>query len=310
MRPLFDAAVIQIEVTNACTNRCANCTRCVGHHKKPFFMDLGLIEQAIDSLDGFTRTVGIMGGEPTLHPEFEKICELVQRKIPAHRAGLWTSGFKWKEYKPLIKKTFGVVLYNDHSGKEQKHQPILVAIDEVIKDKDLMWRLIRKCWVQEEWSPSITPKGAFFCEVAAALDLLFDGPGGYPIDNNWWRKGVPDFEDQVRRYCPLCSGALPMLRPPRDEAHDLVSKGNLERLVKAGSQKAAQGQVTVFEGTMDEDVQKYVDGWKPWRYLDSEMGRKQDLKWDELFLLKGFRNVRQRYLEWKWSRRHRNATGK
>ena len=61
---------------------------------------------------------------------------------------------------------------------------------------------------------------------------------------------------------------------------------------------------------MDEEVQKHVDGWKPWRYLDSELGRKKDLKWDELFLLKGFRAIRRRYLEWKWAKGHRKDAGK
>ena len=36
----------------------------------------------------------------------------------------------------------------------------------------------------EQWSASITPKGAFR-EVAASLDYLLDGPGGYPIEKGW-----------------------------------------------------------------------------------------------------------------------------
>ena len=52
MRPIRDMWFIQIEVTNACHMHCADCTRFVGHHKKPFFMDLPMIEKAIDSLAG------------------------------------------------------------------------------------------------------------------------------------------------------------------------------------------------------------------------------------------------------------------
>ena len=40
MKPIYEAAVIQIEVTNACNHVCANCTRFVGHHRKSFFTDL------------------------------------------------------------------------------------------------------------------------------------------------------------------------------------------------------------------------------------------------------------------------------
>ena len=61
MRPLREMTVIQIEVTNACSLKCANCTRHVGHHRKPFFMDLDFIEKAIDSLEGFEGRIGMMG---------------------------------------------------------------------------------------------------------------------------------------------------------------------------------------------------------------------------------------------------------
>ena len=26
-----------------------------------------------------------------------------------------------------------------------------------------------------------------FCEVAASLDYLFDGPGGYSLEKGWWK---------------------------------------------------------------------------------------------------------------------------
>ena len=53
----------------------------------------------------------------------------------------------------------------------------MVAIDDIIEDKKLMWKMIDNCWIQKQWSASITPKGGFFCEVAASLDYLFEGPG-------------------------------------------------------------------------------------------------------------------------------------
>ena len=80
MRPLSEMSVIQIEVTNACWLKCANCTRHVGHHRKPFFMDLDYVEKAIDSLEGFEGNIGMMGGEPTLHPKFDDICKIYQKK--------------------------------------------------------------------------------------------------------------------------------------------------------------------------------------------------------------------------------------
>jgi hypothetical protein len=68
-----------------------------------------------------------------------------------------------------------------------------------ISDSD--WIAMRdNCWWQRLLgSPSITPKGAFFCEVAAAMDMLFDGPGGWKIEKDWWKRGPEGFGDQLCR---------------------------------------------------------------------------------------------------------------
>jgi hypothetical protein len=315
MIPLYKTWLIQIEITNACTYKCANCTRFVGHHQKSYFMDLETIEKAVDSLDGFGGGIGIMGGEPTLHPQFPQICELLQKKVPPQKCGLWTSGYRWEEYKHLIKKTFKyAVSYNDHSDLRQKHQPVLVAIDDVIEDKKLMWNLIDHCWVQESWSPSINPKGAFFCEVAAALDIFMDGPGGYPVEKGWWIKDPADFRDQVERYCRRCGAALPMQCPSNREGPDLISPGNLSLFIKHGSPKILNGQYQLFNEKMDEKVKELQKDWTPSNYLGIRMGRlirklipvrhiflilgefkrKKDFKLNEIWLLnRGTYNTRR-----------------
>ena len=178
MQAIKDMWLIQIEITNACFRECVNCTRFVGHHKKPFFMDIKNVEKAVDSLEGFPGGIGIMGGEPTLHPQFYEICQLVRKKVPPEKRFLWSSGHNWKDYRSVIRRTFADrVYYNEHKDTTQKHQPMLLAIDDVVEDKAFMKELIDKCWMQERWSGSINPKGAFFCEIAAALDVLFEGPG-------------------------------------------------------------------------------------------------------------------------------------
>ena len=69
---------------------------------------------------------------------------------------------------------------------------------------DEVWLPLRdKCWVQNEWSASITPKGAFFCEIAAALDMLFDGPGGWKIEPGWWRRTPEEFGDVPPEMIPI-----------------------------------------------------------------------------------------------------------
>lgn len=82
MKSPKDQATIQIEITNACQHSCSNCTRFCGHHKKPYFMDFDTFKRAVDSMEGYEGTIGMMGGEPTLHPEFARFTEYLQSRIP------------------------------------------------------------------------------------------------------------------------------------------------------------------------------------------------------------------------------------
>ena len=81
MRPLSEMNIIQIEVTNACYLKCANCTRHVGHHKKTFFMDLDYIEKAIDSLEGFEGNIGMMGEILHCIQNFRKYVKSIKKKF-------------------------------------------------------------------------------------------------------------------------------------------------------------------------------------------------------------------------------------
>lgn len=284
MIPIYQTKLIQIEVTNACHLRCANCTRFIGQHSRPYYMDLATVVKAIESLEGYKGGIGLMGGEPTLHPKFPEICKIYQKMIPErHRRGLWTAGYKWNEYKKIIYETFDedLITYNDHSDPDEGcHQPLLVAIEEVVEDKELMWKLINNCWVQLRWSASITPKGAFFCEVAAARDHMFEGPGGWPIEKGWWKKTPEEFQDQVRRYCPRCSACLPMPIPNNHDWRDTVSKGNALLLEKVRSPKYMQGGFIIADIEKIKEYLKGCDGvpgpepgslrshpeWTPWMY--------------------------------------------
>ena len=248
MRPLLDMDVIQIEITNACVHQCANCTRLVGHTKKPFFMEIDFFKKAVDSLIDYPKMIGIMGGEPLLHPKFPEMAAYLKSKVPDKiRCGLWSTLPKGKEeYGQIIADVFGNVLLNDHTLGNLYHSPVLVAAKDIVADEFQMWYLIDKCWIQNCWSASINPKGAFFCEVAAASDVVFEGQGGWQVSPGWWKKTPKDYVEQMKQYCVNCSAALPLhARIDTDETDD-ISKSNLERLIKLGSPKIKKGKYSIY----------------------------------------------------------------
>lgn len=284
MRDIAENTVIQIEVTNACELSCQGCTRHVGHHKSPFFMGIADIRNAILSLRDFSGRIGCMGGSPTLHPRFAEIALLFQELIPIERRELWVTGFRWGKYKDLIKETWlpHLIHYNDHISYDGMHKPLMVAIDEVVDDEELRAQLIDNCSYQSHWSASITPRGAYFCEIAASLDALFDGPGGWPVVPGWWERKVADYEDQIAFACGKCSGAIPM--PARSDNRggrdapsvDLVTPGNLARL-RGVSRKIDAGQYEIYNGKMTrEDILKY-ESLNPRAYRSFEAHKPEDV---------------------------------
>ena len=286
MRSPADMQTIQIEITNACNKRCSNCTRFCGNHKRPFFMDYDTFCRALDSLDGFDGVIGIMGGEPTLHPEFERFVLHIQEKFGKRKAknrliypqkafikevqrrefeshvlrnngtprevfkmcgpGLWSNmGATYRKHYEIIQDTFHVQFLNDHLNPSY-HQPGLFARKDLGMSDEEWISLRDKCWVQNEWSASITPKGAFFCEIAAALDMLFDGPGGWKVEPGWWKRTPEEFSDQLH-WCELCGFALTTFMRDAKEERDDVSPTLYEKLKQVGSPRLMAGHTNLVK---------------------------------------------------------------
>lgn len=232
-------------------------------------------EKAFLSLADFPGRVGIMGGEPAMHPKFDEILAIYRDIIKdRRRREFWTAGFKWLENQDVINETFDKdrINYNDHIAYGGKHQPLLVALDDVVDDEEWKQQLIDNCSFANHWSASITPKGGFFCEIAASLDWLFDGPGGFPIEPGWWDKDKPDFQEQIDRYCGMCSGALPMPkysdgRGGRDANPDVISESNLARLGEAGSPKIRAGNYELWTKKLTRADVEDMD-WNPRQFRE------------------------------------------
>lgn len=273
--------IIEIDITNACGHKCSNCTRMCGHHKKNFFMSFDTYKRAVDSLDEFPNTVGMIGGEPTLHPEFERFADYIKKKrikedvllarepianmqgYQSFFSGEWKgknsvllSSLNSTYYKHFetINESFTRQLLNDHNNG-CLHQGLLMSRKELgITDEE--WIKKRDaCWVQNTWSATITPKGAFFCEVAGALDMLFDGPGGWPIEPGWWRRKPEEFGEQLQ-WCEMCGGCLDVPKRLSSEERDDVTPGIFEKLKKLGSPKALDGRCVVHD---PRDYEKFKE---------------------------------------------------
>lgn len=272
MKSPKDMKILQIDITNACVNRCSNCTRFCGHHRKPYFMDFATFKNAVDAYDGWDGMVGLIGGEPTLHPEFEKFCDYLKEKRescppklayrpivdmqeyifendmlnPNTKIGLWCSlNNGYYRHFETINDTFKRQYLNDHNN-QCLHQAILVTRKELgVSDKEFFEKR-DNCFAQNTWSATVTPKGAFFCEIAAHLDMLFDGPGGWVVEKGWYNRTPDEFGEQLQ-WCEMCGLCLDVPKRISCDERDDVTPIMLEKLKEIKSPKVEKGLYEVLE---------------------------------------------------------------
>lgn len=271
MKNIFEMGIIQIDITNACVNSCSNCTRFCGHYTKDriYFMDKNYFIDALISLKDFNGIVGIIGGEPTLHPLFLEFCEIFKQLRPdKNKRGLWSNTYgNFQKYYDVIQDTFGYFNLNDHISNEIIHTPILVSSEKLISDDKERFKLIDSCWIQNYWSASINTKGAFFCEVAGMLSYLFNGIDGLNIKENpdWWKKPISEYKYQINWACNKCGGAIPLIPRRSTSEIDDVSEDLLLELKKINSPKINKGLYSIYDNKKI-DYSQYRDIQWYWNF--------------------------------------------
>lgn len=262
---------ILIDITNHCNSKCSNCNRFVGHYKESqkYFMSFQCFQNAVDSLVDFEGLIGITGGDPLLHPEFDKFVKYFAEKINnVWRRGLWCSNPKtYFEKYELIHNVFSKVQFLKDRENELKkntikpsfHNPYLISPKDIIKDQTQLWTLINNCPVQRTSASTITHKGAFVCEIMGAFDNLYNGPGGIKIKKNWWKIKPDDkqFKDQVQRWCVNCSGCIPNKLRASSDIKDDISQFHFDKL-KSQSKKIKDKLFQKFDES-NYDLQKILN---------------------------------------------------
>lgn len=262
---------VQIDITNVCNRACSNCTRLVGHGPT-FYMSVDEFVEAIKALKDFPtnsltstssdlKLVGIIGGEPLMHPQFANLIQIMAEHIPIEHRGLWT-GLDWKKskYSNLINTIFNddYIHNNLRTLYESQHSPVLVATQDIIEDEQERLCVIDQCWLQQSWASTITPKGYFFCEVAGAIDWAFGGPGGLQVEPNCWNRPLEDFQYQKDFCCQKCGIPLNLEGRLAVEEVDDISSSNL--LALAHTKRIKNGQFVKYVAEEHKSIEK------PWIY--------------------------------------------
>lgn len=238
--------VIQIWVTRACDKACFGCTQGSNLAGKPGMITPEQFEQAVLSLKDYFGVIGVFGGNPSLSPHFETLCEIMRKHVPFEQRGLWCNNPMGKA--AVMRKTFNPLVsnLNVHLDKnaydefrkgwpesrpfglkeDSRHSPVYVAMKDVIADEGERWDLIADCDINKHWSAMLGVfRGqlrAWFCEVAGAQAMLHQHEPDYPdtgLDPTvlhyngkgmvpWWQLGMNSFTEQVKKHCHECGVPL------------------------------------------------------------------------------------------------------
>lgn len=235
---IWRGRVLQVKIINSCDLDCKNCSVAVGlvkKLKKQFRMTPDQFREALRSLKGFPGVIGMFGGNPCIHPDFPELCAIFREEIPnKDQRGLWSN--RLFGHGKVCRETFGPHCnLNVHEsleawdeirrdwpeanplncglGEPSRHGPIFGSMLDLEITENTMWERIGKCYVNQTWSAEITVVEGellgYFCEVAATMAELEGDPSkGYQLADGWWARGMPEFEGQVRHYCPRCLVAM------------------------------------------------------------------------------------------------------
>lgn len=227
---------IEIDITYVCNLRCNNCNRSITQAPEKTHMPVAMVEDFVrDSIARGKRwrVIRLLGGEPTLHPQFGTIIEALRRYrqfAPGCDIQVVSNGFG-KAVQAVLKTIPGDVTI-ENSGKDGKRiQPAfgpfnLAPIDDpAFRSVDY----VNGCSIMKECGMGLTPTGYYQCAVAGGIDRLLRGEQGYrslPADDD-------DMQELSRNLCRLCGhfrdGHMvpadlrpPLLDTPRSETWDRI----------------------------------------------------------------------------------------
>jgi sulfatase maturation enzyme AslB (radical SAM superfamily) len=197
---------IEIDLTYLCNLRCSNCNRSSAQAPDAIHIGLDVVRQFVDEsllARRYWSRIRLLGGEPTLHPDFMAILAELERyrvEYPDASIQLVTNG-----YGPKVKRILQRLptsIYVENSSKSSDVQPgfgpfNLAPIDSAAYS----WADYRNgCAVASTCGLGLTPQGYYPCAIAGGIDRVLGLKRG--------RNQLPPPNDEMRDLmdaaCRLC----------------------------------------------------------------------------------------------------------
>ncbi len=204
---------IEIDITYDCNLKCKSCNRsCSQAPSKEDYMSLGQIKKFISEsieLNKKWELINILGGEPTLHPNFVEIVQLIYDEyILKHSTNtvlqITSNGYseKTREILEKLPKSKNIVIDRDsfkQSPKVEYFTQFNVAPVDLQEYRTSDFS--KACWVTSYCGIGLNKYGYYPCGVAGAMDRVM----GYDIGIKSLKEVTVDkLKELLDVFCRYC----------------------------------------------------------------------------------------------------------
>lgn len=197
---------IEIDITYLCNLHCLNCNRSSTQAPEAMHISLERIQSFVD--ESIVRAhrwdrIRVLGGEPTLHPQFYEVMQHFLRYRtwnPNCLIEVVTNGYGEKVQAAL--ETLPKDIWVENSRKSGQIQANFGPFNLAPCDNPLFLQADYRngCAIMEECGMGLTPMGYYPCAISGGIDRITNWRMGYD------RLPAPgdDMLELVERSCALC----------------------------------------------------------------------------------------------------------
>ena len=208
---------IELDITYACDLRCVACNRSCSQAPSnddamTFDQVCQFIEESIQ-LGIEWELINILGGEPTLHPEFLDIVKLIlheyiEKASPSTVLQITSNGFS-KNAKDLLRnlpESKNIVM-DHYSQKDSKENTYFTSFNNAPIDNEEYQDLEFKkgCWVTSYCGIGLNKYGYYPCGVAGSMDRVM----GFDVGMKRLEDvSIPQMNDLLDQFCRYCGNII------------------------------------------------------------------------------------------------------
>jgi hypothetical protein len=197
---------IEIDITYMCNLRCQNCNRSISQAPEKLHISLDMIKKFVSESIAHNKhwkVIRVLGGEPTLHPEFQEIVSelLKYRKWEPSCSIIVVSNGNGRAVNAALDKVPSEITI-ENTSKVGNIQPGFGAFNHAPIDDPAFAdaEYHNGCDIMDECGMGLTPLGYYPCAVAGGIDRIAGKGLGYsslPSDDD-------DMKELSDKLCRLC----------------------------------------------------------------------------------------------------------